>query len=158
MIVAPHKIVSLTYEIWDAEGQLHERVDLPVQYVHGANSDLFEQIEQGLEGHAVGDVVDVTLTPDQAFGARRPELTHRDAIQNVPEEYRRVGAEAMFQNDQGETITMVVVGVENGQVVLDGNHPLAGKTVTFKVTITDIRDATPEEVAQGVPAGAPRLH
>ncbi len=156
--VDKHKVVFLTYRIRDLDGQLHEQVDLPIGYVHGANSNLFEQIEQALDGHVVGDTIEVQLSPKEGFGERRPDLTYTDAVENVPPEVRRLGAEAEFQNDRGETITMVVSRIEDGQITLDGNHPLAGKAVIFEVTITDIRDATAEEIARGIPEGGQLLH
>lgn len=156
--VTKGKVVHITYQITDLDGNILERIDLPVGYVHGTHSDLFPQIEQRLDGCAVGDAVDVTLAPHEAFGPHRAELSFSDAVENVPPEYRRVGAEAMFQNDKGETITMIVTQVANGRVTLDGNHPLAGKTVVFQVTVADIRDATSDEMAKGVPEGSVQVH
>lgn len=157
--VSRHKAVYVTYTIRDPEGNILEQCDVPVGYVQGAGSDVFEKIEAALEGHTVGDVVEVTLTPEQGFGAHRPELTYTDDEDNVPPEFRRVGAEVSFSNDRDETINMVVTRIENGKVTLDGNHPFAGKTVTFRVTVAAVRDATPEEVVAGAPEdGAERLH
>ena len=156
--VGRNQVVYITYRIVDADGTLHEQVDLPVGYVHGGRSPLFPQIERALEGLRVGDTASVTLGPDEAFGPHRPELTHTEALENVPPEYRRPGAEATFQSDRGETITMVVARVADGQVTLDGNHPLAGKTVTFHVTVTDIRPAMASEIESGLPAGGSLTH
>ena len=116
------------------------------------------EIERELEGLAVGESVEVTLAADEAFGQPNPDLTYTDAIENVPPEFRQVGAEATFQNERGETRTMTVTRVADGQVVLDGNHPLAGKTITFHVTVADNRDATPAEIASGTPEGSLALH
>ncbi len=156
--VGKGRVVYITYQITGPDGTVMERVDLPVGYVHGGKSNLFPQIERKLNQCAVGDSVEVTLRPEEAFGQPKPELTVTDAIENVPPEYRRVGAEAMFQNSQGETITMTVTRIEKGQVTLDGNHPLAGKIITFHVKVADIRDATPEEIARGLPEGSLPLH
>jgi len=151
-IVRPNKVVYLTYEIKDSlNGDIIERIDIPVGYVHGGYSDLFSRIEGALEGHKVGDIVHVTLSPEEGFGPYDPTLTFTDDIGNVPPEYRRIGAEAVFENGQGDQITMVVNRIENGTLTLDGNHPLAGKTVTFRVTISSIRDAKKEEMEHGVP-------
>lgn len=92
-VVGKHKVVSFTYEIWDQEGNMHERVDLPMQYVHGGISDLIEQIEQALDGHGIGDVVEVTMGPDEAFGPHDPALTFTDDLENVPPQFRHLGAE-----------------------------------------------------------------
>jgi FKBP-type peptidyl-prolyl cis-trans isomerase SlyD len=156
--VGPNQVVYITYRILDSEGALHEQVDVPVGYVHGGRSPLFPEIEAALEGRRVGDRVEVTLGPEAAFGPHRPELTFTDAVENVPAEYRRLGAEATFQNDRGEALTMVVTRVADGKVTLDGNHPLAGKTVTFLVTVAEIRPATPAEVERGLPDGATLVH
>ena len=151
-------MVQITYQITDPGGNVLERIDLPVAYVHGGRSNLFPQVEQRLDGCAIGDSVEVTLLPSEGFGDPDPNLTFTDTIDNVPSEYRRLGAEAMFQNERGETITMTVVRIENGKVTLDGNHPLAGKTITFHVSVADIRDATPAEVDSGVPEGSLAVH
>ncbi len=156
--VTRDKVVYITYQITDPEGTILERVDLPVGYVHGGKSSLFPQIERKLNGCAIGDSIDVTLSPEEGFGHPRPELTVTDAIENVPPEYRQVGAEATFQNERGEAMTMTVTRVQDGEVTLDGNHPLAGKTITFHVTVSDVRDATPDEIAKGLPEGSLPVH
>jgi FKBP-type peptidyl-prolyl cis-trans isomerase SlyD len=156
--VRRNQVVYFTYRIVDADGRLHEQIDLPVGYVHGVDSPLFPQIEAALEGRRVGDAVAVTLAPEEAFGPHRPELTFSDAIENVPPEYRRIGAEATFQNERGETITMVVTRIADGRVTLDGNHPLAGRTLTFHVAVTDVRPATETEIERGLPDGASLAH
>lgn len=150
--VGKHKVVYLTYEIRDHTGNILEKSDIPVGYVHGANSPLFEKIERNLAGCGVGDTVDVTLSPEEGFGPHKPELTFTDEIRNVPPEYRRIGAEATFANDSGESITMVVTKIEDDKLTLDGNHPFAGKTVHFRVTVAGVRTATEEEISRGQPA------
>ena len=108
-----------------------------------------EKIEQALEGHIAGDSVSVELSPEEGFGSWDPAMTFSDVIENVPPEYRVVGAKAEFVNDEDETITMVVTHVDNGSVTLDGNHPFAGKTVTFHVKVEGVRDATAHELRTG---------
>ncbi|VFM95134.1 MAG: FKBP-type peptidyl-prolyl cis-trans isomerase SlyD [Candidatus Kentron sp. G] len=159
-IVAPNKVVYLTYEIKDAsDDDILERTDMPIGYVHGGGSDLFVKIERSLEGREAGETVYVTLSPEEGFGYHDSALTFTDDIENVPSEYRHVGAEALFESDGGEQVTMVVSRIEDGKVTLDGNHPLAGKTVTFRVTISSIRDASKREIARGTPDDyRPQLH
>nr|VFJ44197.1 MAG: FKBP-type peptidyl-prolyl cis-trans isomerase SlyD [Candidatus Kentron sp. FM]VFJ44558.1 MAG: FKBP-type peptidyl-prolyl cis-trans isomerase SlyD [Candidatus Kentron sp. FM]VFK06544.1 MAG: FKBP-type peptidyl-prolyl cis-trans isomerase SlyD [Candidatus Kentron sp. FM] len=149
-IVGSGKVVYLTYEIRDAsDDDILERTDMPVGYVHGGGSNLFTKIERSLEGREVGETVYVTLSPEESFGYRDSALTFTDDIKNVPPEYRHIGAEALFESDGGEQVTMVVSRIEDGKVTLDGNHPLAGKTVTFRVTISSIRNASKREIARG---------
>ena len=147
--VEENKVVSLTYVILDETGAVLEQYDLPISYVHGNNSNMYPKVAEALERAKVGDEIEVILSPAEGFGERDPSLTFSDDIDNVPPEYRQLGAEATFQNEQGESITMTVVKMENGKIMLDGNHPFAGKTVTFKLRVKEIRDATEAEVGSG---------
>nr|VFJ97420.1 MAG: FKBP-type peptidyl-prolyl cis-trans isomerase SlyD [Candidatus Kentron sp. H]VFJ98140.1 MAG: FKBP-type peptidyl-prolyl cis-trans isomerase SlyD [Candidatus Kentron sp. H]VFK02316.1 MAG: FKBP-type peptidyl-prolyl cis-trans isomerase SlyD [Candidatus Kentron sp. H] len=149
--VQPNKVIYLTYEIKDTLDALLERTDIPVGYVHGAGSDLFAKIERSLEGCKVGDTVYVTLDSEEGFGPHDSALTFTDDIENVPPEYRQIGAEAVFENERGEQVIMVVSRIQDGKLTLDGNHPLAGKTVIFHVTISSIRDASKKEIERGFP-------
>ena len=107
----------------------------------------------------VGDTVAVKLTPEEGFGAHDPELTYTDSIENVPDEFRRVGADVEMMNDQGDSKKFTVTRIEDGKLTVDGNHPMAGKTIIFRIKVTDIRDATPAEQLNGVEAMAmPVLH
>jgi len=157
--VEQHKVVSFVYSIVDASGELLEQSDLPISYVHGGKHDLFEKVEQGLAGAVVNDTVEVSLTPAEGFGPHDPDLTYTDSIENVPEEFRSVGAEVEMMNDQGDSRKFTVTRIEDGKLTVDGNHPMAGKVITFRIKVTDIRDATLEEIANGVEAMAmPVLH
>ena len=118
---------------------------------NGVQGPLLERVEKSLEGREVGDIVKIPVLSAEGFGDYRPELTFTDDLENVPEEYRHVGAQAEFQNQQGETLTVVVSGMEDGKLTVDANHPLAGQTVMFRVTIVAIREATSREIAEGVP-------
>ena len=70
--VEQNKVVSFVYSIVDESGELLEQSDLPISYVHGGKHDLFEKVEQGLDGAVVGDTVEVSLTPEEGFGAHDP--------------------------------------------------------------------------------------
>jgi FKBP-type peptidyl-prolyl cis-trans isomerase SlyD len=150
--VMANKVVHITYFITDGSGEQIERSDIPVGYVHGGHSELLPKIEQALEGHKVGDSIDVRVDPLEGFGPHQPELTYTDDIANVPPELRQLGAQVEMQNDRGESKTFTVTRIQDGKLTVDGNHPLAGKTVTFSVTVIDVRDATPEETRNGMPA------
>jgi len=152
-VVTKNKVVSLIYVVRNEKGEIFEYRDLPVSYVHGSGTDLFPKIEQALEGRAVGDRVAVQLTPADAFGDRDPKLTFTDDIENAPPELRRVGAEFEAQNAKGESILLTVTRIEGDKITVDANHPLAGQNISFEVTVQEIRDATPEEIHNGRPAG-----
>lgn len=150
-IVSANKVVAVTYTLLNEQGHVFEHRDLPVAYVHGSGADLFPKIEEALEGRRVGEQVVVTLGPQDAFGDHNPKLTFTDDIDNVPPELRRIGKEVEAQNAKGETLTFIVTDISDGKLTVDANHPLAGQTVTFEVTVVDIRDATADEIRAGRP-------
>lgn len=153
------KVVSFTYSIADEAGEIIEQSDLPISYVHGGQHDLFEKVEQELEGSVIGDTVEVSLTPEEGFGSHDPNLTYTDELANVPPEFHRLGAEVEMVNDKGDSRTFVVTHIEDGKLTVDGNHPMAGKAITFRIKVTDIRDATEDEMVNGVePMAMPVLH
>ena len=148
-IIEKEKVVSITYRITDMEGTVLEQNNVPVSYLHGGKPRIFKKVENNLTGHKQGDRLYITLSPNEAFGARLANLTHTDNIQNVPVEYRRVGAEVEMRNEQGEARVFFVTHIDDKHLTLDANHPMAGKTVTFRVEVTDIRNATEKEIACG---------
>jgi len=155
-LVGKHKVVAITYSILDENGTILEQSDIPLYYVHRGPNAMFPAIEDALEGAAPGDSLKVVLTPEKAFGEHDPDLTFTDDIDNVPAQFRQVGAEVQMQNERGETRSFLVSKIEEGKLTVDGNHPFAGKTLTYAVSVADIRDATEEEKQRGITE--PALH
>jgi len=155
-VVGRNKVVGIAYSIVSDTGEILEQSDISLYYAHGGVNQMFPDVEAALEGRSVGDTIEVLLPPEKAFGKYDPELTFVDNIDNVPPEFRKVGAEVQMQNDQGETRTFFVSKIEDGKLTVDGNHPFAGKTLTYSITVNDIRDATDEEMRKGV--STPVLH
>ncbi|MFP5418646.1 MAG: peptidylprolyl isomerase [Gammaproteobacteria bacterium] len=149
--VTRNKLVFITYSILDARGMVVEQHDIPVGYVQGANSGILPAIEAAVEGRQVGDRVEIKLSPEEGYGLRDESLVFVDDIENVPPQFHRVGAEVLFENEQGETKPFYVTKIEDGKVTVDGNPSLAGQSVTCLVNVMDIRDATPEEIRNGRP-------
>lgn len=157
--VEKNKVVSFTYSIVDKDGELLEQSDLPISYVHGGKHDLFEKVVEELDGCVIDDTVEVSLSPEEAFGPHDPELTYTDDLDNVPPEFHHIGAQVEMVNDKGDSRTFAVTHVEDGKLTVDGNHPMAGMVITFRIKVVDIRDATPDELENGVAAmQAPVLH
>ncbi len=151
------KFISLTYTITDENNDVLERIDMPVNYIHGRDSQVIEKVEQALEGHEQGDEISVELSPEEGFGEHQPELTFTDDLDNVPPEFRHIGAEVEFQNDKGESRMFRVSSIEDGKLTVDGNHPFAGKVITYNIKVNAVRDATPDEITNGA-AKTPSLH
>lgn len=158
-VVSKHKVVYIRYSVLDEAGNVMGQQDMPTGYVHGAGSGLFDEIEQSLDGHKVGDQVEAIL-PAGAFGDRNPDLVIEEDIDNVPPQIRYVGAEADLQNDSGDVLTFRVTAIADGRITLDGNNPMAGRVARCVAEILNIRDATPDEIKSGFPAdqGVPNLH
>ncbi len=151
LVVSQHKAVFFTYKITDETGDIVEQSDLPIGYVHGANTEIVKKLEQNLEGRSVGEHIEVQLTPEEGFGIIDPNLKFTDDLNNVPSEFHHVGAEVEMQSDEGDLKNFQVSKIEDGKLTVDGNHPLAGKHVTFNITITEIRDAAIDEIQSGRP-------
>ncbi len=150
--VANQKVVTFTYSIMDEQGNIQEQSDIPMAYVHGSDDRVIPKIAEAMEGRTIGESIKVAVPPKDGFGEFDESLIFRDKLENVPEEYCELGKEARFQNENGQTKTMIVTKIENGEIELDGNHPYAGKTMTFNLNIKEIRDATKEEVGSGIAA------
>lgn len=150
--ITRNKVVDITYLVKDDSGTAIEQNDIPVSYLHGVQGELLPALEKALQGKKVGDTIEVLVPPAEGFGEYDAELTFTDQVENVPQEYRQIGAQAQFENDAGERKTFVVSKVEGDQITFDGNHPFAGKTVTFIVNVKAVRDASEQELAEGRPS------
>jgi len=148
--IKKNKYVELTYDILDAQGEIKERVDMPVKYIHGRNSGLFPKIESALEGQVQGSDIEVSLSQHEGFGPSDPNLIVTDELAKVPAQFHQIGAEVEMQNESGASKKFTVTKIENGKLTIDGNHPLAGQNITFIITIGEVRDATEEELTNGV--------
>jgi FKBP-type peptidyl-prolyl cis-trans isomerase SlyD len=147
-VVSSGKLVALTYRITDEGGSVLEHNDLPVSYIHGGQVELVGGMDRRIEGCRVGDEVEFRVTPDQGFGLHDPSLTFTDNIDNVPPEFRVLGAEVPMQSDSGEVRSFFVTRIANGRLTVDGNHPLAGKTLSVRVKITEVREPTRDELVE----------
>ncbi|MCB1724599.1 MAG: FKBP-type peptidyl-prolyl cis-trans isomerase [Chromatiaceae bacterium] len=151
--IRPGKYVALTYTICDDAGNVVEQHDTPVGFVYGSDTELVGGMDRAVAGKRQGDQVEVEVSPEQGFGERDPNLTFTDRVENVPPQFRQLGAEVQMQNDKGETRSFFVTRIEDGELTVDGNHPLAGKCLTVRVTIAEVRDAQPgEEKVSGIHA------
>ncbi|MBS0326736.1 MAG: peptidylprolyl isomerase [Proteobacteria bacterium] len=153
------KFVELTYRVTDRKsGQVLTGVEFPLGYVHGHNEILAPSVHRELEGRCAGDVIEVPLDGQRIFGTRDESLVFTDELQNVPEEYRQVGVSILMENDRGETRSFIVTRVGDTTLTIDGNNPLCGREVVFRLEVVTVREATDEEKqAGGSTAAAPDI-
>lgn len=147
--IAKNSVVSLQYELLDADGTLIERTDAPITYLHGGYDGIFPLVEEALHGKSVGDTLSVRMDPDDAFGEYDAELIRVEPRNLFPV---NVTVGMQFEGSpqgSGNAMLYTVTDVTDDNVVVDANHPLAGKTVEFKCTVTEVRGATSEEIRHG---------
>ena len=146
MNISKGMIVSVSYLIRDASNQIIECNEIPITYPHRGEHELFSQIEDALEGQKAGDCITINLKAADAFGPHDPGLTFTDKLKNTPEDIRYIGAEFAAENVEGKALEFRVTRIEDGEITIDANHIMAGKDLTFEVTVTEVRLPTKEEL------------
>jgi FKBP-type peptidyl-prolyl cis-trans isomerase SlyD len=163
MKIEKNTVVSLRYKLTDAQNNVIEEPDTPMVYLHGGYEGTFPKIEKILDGQDIGYEANIQLEPSEAFGEYDPDLLKIEPRARFPEPLE-VGMqfEGVPEGDEEsadvvdldeEPLIYVVTDVADSQVVLDGNHPLAGMALRFWVQVNDIRAATEEEIANQYPKG-----
>ena len=149
-IITNGKYVELKYQVIDARtDSVLTEVEFPLGYVHGVNEVLAPAVMRELEGKAAGDTIEVPIDCNQLYGPRDESLVINENIHNVPEEYREVGTSILMENDKGQTKTFLVTRIAGDLITIDGNNPLCGREVIFKLDILLVRDASEEEIQAG---------
>ena len=144
------KFVEINYKVIDKKtGDVLVTVDYPLGYVHGVNDVMSEQVTKELDGKKVGDIIDVPVDTRLLYGERDESLVFTDHIENVPEEYREIGMTITMENEKGEPKNFIVTRFDDKTLTVDGNNPLCGRDLIFKLEILTVRDATEEEIEAG---------
>lgn len=150
MKIAKNTVVTVHYKLSDAQGNLIEESSEPMVYLHGGYENTLPKIEEALEGKDVGYETTIQVEPNDAFGEYDPNLIKVEPRNRLPEPVE-VGMQFEGTPDDAEggdeSIIFTVTDIADGQVVLDGNHPLAGMALRFTLNVAGVRGATEEEVA-----------
>lgn len=148
--VSDHKAVEIHYTLKNDKGEVVDTSEGqdPLPYIHGTES-LVPGLEKELEGKKVGDKIEVSIPPSEGYGEVDPALT-----QTIPRELFEFDGEIevgmRFEAEAENGIELVtVVAVDDNNIVIDANHPLAGQTLHFHVEVVSVRDATSEELEHG---------
>jgi FKBP-type peptidyl-prolyl cis-trans isomerase SlyD len=148
--IEDNKFVELNYKVLDEKtGQVLSTVEFPLSYVHGADQVLAASVTAELEGRAEGEVIEIPIDGNLIYGARDENLVFTDHIENVPEEYREVGMKILMENEKGEPREFLVTRMDDKTLTVDGNNPLCGRDLIFRLEILTVRDATEEEIEAG---------
>jgi FKBP-type peptidyl-prolyl cis-trans isomerase SlyD len=149
------QFVELNYKVIDQKtGDVLVTVDYPLGYVHGVNDVMSEQVAKQLDGKKAGDIVEVPVDTRLLYGERDESLVFTDHIENVPEVYREVGMTITMENEKGEPRNFIVTRFDDKSLTVDGNNPLCGREVIFRLEVLSIREATDEEIDLGGAVGA----
>ena len=150
MKIAEKHVVTLNYTLKDNDDNIIDQSeDGSFCYLHGA-SNIIPGLENALTGKSSGDALSVSVAPEEGYGPRddaRIQEVPRDAFPPEPE--IEPGMQFNAEGPDGQAVMVTIAKVEDGTITVDGNHPLAGVTLNFDVTIADIRDASAEELEHG---------
>ncbi len=153
MQIAKNTVVTLDYQVHDSDGELIDDGSEKLVYLHGGYDDIFRDIEEGLEGKTIGDKLQAKLQPDEAFGEYDAELVFVEERDMFPPELQ-VGMQ--LEREDGNLV--MVTDIQGDSVVVDGNHPLAGKSLIFSCSLMAVRAATADESAHRTSPGAHGHH
>ncbi len=150
MKIEKNVVVSIAYQVKMEDGVVVDQstVEAPLEYLHGHNN-LITGLERELEGKVAGDKFSATIAPEDAYGDHNDALVQRvpaEVFQGVDE--LEVGMRFLADTDQGP-IPVEITEVDGDEVVVDGNHMLAGQTLTFDVEVVALREASADEIAHG---------
>lgn len=156
MKIAKNTVVTVEYSLSDTLGNLIEQGQEPMVYLHGGYENTLPKIEEALEGMEVGFNETIQVEPEDAFGEYDAELVKIEERSRLPSPIE-VGMQfegTPEESEDGESIIFTVTEIAEEKVVLDGNHPLAGIALRFTLHVTEVREASEEEIAHGHVHGA----
>lgn len=153
MKIAAPCVLSLSWTLSDAQGQVIDELADPVEFFYGG-ADLLPKVEEALAGHEAGHETHLHLEPEHAFGDYRSELVCFEARELFPEQIE-VGMQfeglppGSTTPDMPADVFYTVTEIYPSHVVLDGNHPLAGMALRLHLRVRDVREASDDEIAAG---------
>ena len=139
MKISNNTLVSMTYTIYEGE-HLLENVDTPVSFIFGEETNLLPIVEEALHGKEKDSELSIEVSSELGFGKIDEGLIFHDSLENVPEEYRKIGMQIDFANDKGVKRKFRVTKMDDENITFDGNHLFAGKELLYKIKIIDVAD------------------
>ncbi|UUZ78026.1 peptidylprolyl isomerase [Polaromonas sp. P1(28)-13] len=146
MKIEKNTAVTLQFKVADAKGNFTEKSANPMVYLHGGYGNTLPKIEEALEGKEPGYQTTLQLQAADAFGLRDESLVRTIPKSEFPPGVK-VGGQLEGRGEDGREQVFHVMKIKGNIVMLDGNHPLAGKDLRFTVKVTDVRAASEEEIA-----------
>ncbi len=150
MQIAKDTVVSIDYTLTDDEGQVLDSSEgqTPLSYLHGSG-EIIPGLERELDGKRVGDQLQIVVAPEDGYGERNDDLQQEVPREQFDEiEDLDLGMQFQVESSDGPLV-ITIVAIADDIVTVDGNHPLAGVNLNFDITVREVREATPEELAHG---------
>jgi FKBP-type peptidyl-prolyl cis-trans isomerase 2 len=155
-VVKDGMVVSLQYTLSGEDGKPIEsnKGKDPLKYTQGSHQ-IVPGLEKGLAGMKVGDEKRVKVTPEEGYGPVDPKGFQEFPKEKIPSEGLKVGSVLMATGPQGQQVPVRVHEIKEKTVVLDLNHPMAGKTLVFDVKILDVQPAVTQSTQPAAPPSQP---
>ena len=160
IMIKQNSVVSIAYTLTNQAGEVLDQAELvePLLYLHGFEN-IIPGLERALEGLKPGDHKDVTVQPADGYGEEDPNLYVKVPISAFPKSAKiEVGASYRMESPDGDPMVFTVQAVTGETIHMNGNHPLAGQVLNFKIEVINVREATKQELEHGHVHGAGGHH
>jgi FKBP-type peptidyl-prolyl cis-trans isomerase SlyD len=150
-MIKNNAVVEITYSLKNSEGEEIDSAGAgnPLQYLHGVGQ-IVPGLEKALDGLLIGSTKDVVVPPEEGYGDFDPQLKIKTENTMFPKDVEvKIGMEFTADLGDGKHQNFTVEKIEGNEVFINGNHPLAGKTLHFSIEVVSIRDATDDELQHG---------
>lgn len=150
MNISKGKVVNIHYALNDTAGEVLESSEgqAPLKYLHG-HGNIIAGLEKALDGKAAGDKLKAVIPPEDGYGIRDETLVKELPLSSFQSQDEvAVGAQFQAETSQGPRLA-TVTKMDDKNVTVDLNHPLADQTLSFDIDVVDVREATEEELSHG---------
>jgi FKBP-type peptidyl-prolyl cis-trans isomerase SlyD len=148
MKVGKNMKVSMAYKLYVDGEMVDESGEMPFTFIYGY-SQVIPGVEKNLEGMGANEAKSFTVVPEEGYGERREDLIQRIPAERFPENAQvEIGQVFEVTDANGRTLQFVISSIEDNEVIADFNHPLAGKELKFDVTVTNVEQASEQEISQ----------
>ncbi len=152
MAIEANQIVSIEYEVKDGDTVVDSNVGGDALVFMFGKGQIIPGLENGIVNMEIGEKADILVQPEDAYGEYNAEATQEVPADQFAGIELAVGMTLYGQGEDGGTVQVTVKEIKGETVIIDFNHPLAGKALMFSVAINNVRDASAEEAMTGIPA------
>jgi FKBP-type peptidyl-prolyl cis-trans isomerase SlyD len=151
MAIGTNKVVTLNFTLKDEEGNVIESTENaePFQFISG-NNQILPKLEEEVDRMLIGTKKKININPADAYGEYNQQAVQKIDKKEFPENMKlEEGMRFVANSPEGKEMPFIINSIDENEITVDFNHPLAGKNLNFNVELLDVRDATPEELSHG---------